>query len=132
MTDPELNEVVKNATARAAELYPKRTLSVKARLALLIAGILIVGNAVIGIIDTAVLNKQTACQNERSAQQTVVAQSDRKVVDHWVNGITDQIVNGKLTGRQLVEQLNKIRDTYNTDRTNNDKTRAGLVATSCK
>jgi hypothetical protein len=128
MTDPELERIVRHSTEQAEAMYPKRALSIKAKIALFISGFLIVGNSVLGIVDTAILSQQGACKKQADTQLAVVRNQDQHVVDQWVNNVTDQILAGKIT----VGQLDQIRNEYNANRKSNDEARAKLTATSCK
>jgi hypothetical protein len=126
--DPELDRIVKHATEQAEAQFPKRSMSIKAKITILIAGLLLVANSAIGAIDTSVLIQQRACQVQQTKELQTIRNQDQVVVDNWVNNVTDQILKGKVTPAQL----NQIRNDYNLARMSNNVARTQLDATNCK
>jgi predicted PurR-regulated permease PerM len=132
MTDPDIQAVVQHATAQAESLYPKRTFSIRARLAMVIILLLLVGNTVLSVVNASQISQEQKCQTDKSNSLTTIRNQDQTVIDNWINHITDQLEKGHLTHDQFVQQAEALRQQYNQDRANNSTQRTQLNKTNCK
>lgn len=124
----ELDDIVAHSTAQAEALYPKRMGSWRVRIIMVIVGVLIVGNLVLNVIDTAILSRSTACQKQQGKTLTALRSSNQAATSVWINSVSDQIKAKKLTGPGIEE----LRQQYNRQLAKNNAEIDRVSAIKCQ
>lgn len=121
--DLDLDNIVHNAVA-AVSADGGSELSLRMRLGLFLAAIIVVANSVVGIYNSIALKEEVNCNHQLNSALNVVSDQNRT--------ITKNVIDSVLTGRRLTEaQLVAIKNNYDAQfKVNTDK-REALLRTTC-
>lgn len=122
--DRAIDAIVHNAIESVNRTTPSFTMRLWQRIALFVAGVLIIGNTIGTGFVVEGLNNQANCERAQATQVRAITDADRAAVDHIILGIA----NAKHLTHQQFEQL---LQNYKNERAKNDAQRAELESHSC-
>lgn len=122
--DPELEEISKRATEQALHDYPRAEMSLAVRIGLLLAGLLVAANSVVGVYNSLVLRNEVTCSRHLSDALNQTTDQSRDINKQAI----DTALGGGITSKAQAIAFKKKYDKAYAD---NSVRRAAILSTTC-
>jgi hypothetical protein len=126
----ELDDISRHAVEESLRVFPPRddTLSVWARIGLIIAALVVAGNAVVSIYNSLALHQEVTCNHQLTVAISQVGDQNRSIN----KAIIDALLTNEYKGETLTPAIRKqLVVYYDTNYKTNTTTRSEVLGTTC-
>jgi hypothetical protein len=123
--EDEIDAISKSASSEALKQFPTSGLSLWQKLGLIMAGILLAGNAVISIYNSVALRQEVECNHKLTTVVFQIGDQSRSITR---DGFVILLSKGNLTDAQKAKALDQFLTQYDA----NTKIRAAATGVTCQ
>ena len=122
----DLDQIAHQAASEAHAAYPSADEpSLRVKLGVLLATLLVLINTVVGVYNSIALHSQVQCNRQLQLSLAVVGDQNRNITKDAI----DTALSGKI---RTLAQAKAIRDKYDTAFDDNSKRRSEVLASNCQ